>query len=92
MKERINVYNTKKIIYDDFDKIENFAYLPLQHYPESQLGLLNTSHDNQINTARIIARHLPKNLTLDSKFNSFTAPSNSVRYSSPDLPLGPPIK
>ena len=32
IKERINFYNTKKIIYDDFDKIENFAYLPLQHY------------------------------------------------------------
>ena len=25
IKERINVYNTKKIVYDDFDKIENFV-------------------------------------------------------------------
>ena len=80
IKERINVYNTKKIVYDDFDKIENFAYLPLQHYPESQLGLLNTSHDNQINTARIIARHLPKNLTLVVKDHPWSIGKKSISY------------
>ena len=80
IKERINVYKTKNIVYDDFDKIENFAYLPLQHHPESQLGLLNTSHDNQINTARIIARHLPKNLTLVVKDHPCSICKKSISY------------
>lgn len=62
--QKINIYNLKKFNYDKIEDIGKFVYLPLQHYPEAQLGLLNTVHENQLNTAKIIARFLPNALTL----------------------------
>lgn len=62
--QKINIYNLKKFDYDKIEDIGKFVYFPLQHYPEAQLGLLNTVHENQLNTAKIIARFLPNNLTL----------------------------
>ena len=41
-----------------------FVFFPLQHFPESQLGLLNTVHDHVLNTIRNIAKFLPNGLTL----------------------------
>ena len=62
--ERISIYKNKRIKYDPIDSLDNFVFFPLQHFPESQLGMLNPVHDNQLNTAKILARFLPKNLTL----------------------------
>lgn len=65
--EKISIYKNKRIKYDQLDKIKKFVFFPLQHYPESQLGMINTVHDNQLNNARILARFLPRNLTLAVK-------------------------
>ena len=70
--ETYNTYRLKKIKYEKIDNIENFVYFPLGHYPETQLGILNTVYDNQINTIKVIARYLPKNLTLVIKDHPFS--------------------
>lgn len=71
IQQKINIYQLKKFEYDKLDSIDKFVFFPLQHYPEAQLGLLNTVHENQLNTAKIIARFLPKNLTLVVKNHPF---------------------
>jgi hypothetical protein len=62
--QKISVYKMRKIKYEKIDEIKNFVFFPLQHYPEAQLGLLNTVFNDQINVAKILARFLPDNLTL----------------------------
>jgi len=64
IQQQINIFKLKKFEYDKLDEIGKFVFFPLQHYPEAQLGLLNMVHENQLNSAKIIARFLPKNLTL----------------------------
>lgn len=80
ISERINLIRANSLRYDKLDEIKEFVYLPLQHYPESQLGLVNTTHDNQINTVRIIARHLPRNLTLVVKDHPWSQGKKSLSY------------
>ena len=63
-QKKINTYQLRKFRYDKLEDIGKFVFFPLQHYPEAQLGLLNTIHENQLNSAKIIARFLPNNLTL----------------------------
>ena len=64
IQKKINTYQLRKFRYDKLEDIGKFVFFPLQHYPEAQLGLLNTIHENQLNSAKIIARFLPNNLTL----------------------------
>jgi len=70
--QKISIYKNRKIKYDKIDKIKNFVFFPLQHYPESQLGMLNTVHDNQLNIAKVLARFLPDNLTLVVKNHPYS--------------------
>jgi hypothetical protein len=62
--QKISINKNRKIKYDRIDQIKNFVFFPLQHYPETQLGMLNSVHDNQLNVAKVLARFLPDNLTL----------------------------
>jgi hypothetical protein len=64
LMQKISIYKNKRIKYDSVDIIDNFVFFPLQHTPEAQLGMLNPVHDNQLNTAKVLARFLPRNLTL----------------------------
>ena len=64
LSERKNIIDSQKYEYDDLNEIENFVYFPLQHFPESQLGLLNPLHDHVLNTIRTIARFLPSKYKL----------------------------
>jgi hypothetical protein len=71
VQQKINIYQLKNFEYDKLENIDSFVFFPLQHYPEAQLGLLNAVNDNQLNAAKIIARFLPKNLTLVIKNHPF---------------------
>lgn len=64
ISERKNIIENQNYDYDNLNKIENFIYFPLQHFPESQLGLLNPIHDHTLNTIRTIARFLPSKYEL----------------------------
>ena len=44
------------------------------------------------NSLILLWGRFPKNSICDSRFNSFTASLSSKKYSSPEVPLGPPIK
>jgi len=60
--------------------IKDFVYLPLGLYPETGLGMLNNVYDNQINTAKILARFLPNNLTLVVKDHPYAFGRNSKNF------------
>ena len=62
--ERKNIIDNQNYEYDDLNEIENFVYFPMQHFPESQLGLLNPIYDHTLNTIRTIARFLPSKYKL----------------------------
>ena len=54
--------------------------MPLGLYPETQLGMLNNVYDNQLNTARILARFLPNNLKLVVKDHPRAFSKNSKSF------------
>lgn len=62
--ERKNIIDNQNYEYDNLNEIENFVYFPMQHFPESQLGLLNPIHDHTLNAIRTIARFLPSKYKL----------------------------
>ena len=75
-----NIFQVGKIKFDKLEDIDNFVYMPLGLYPETQLGMLNNVYDNQINTARILARFLPNNLKLVVKDHPRAFSKNSKSF------------
>lgn len=50
--------------YDNFNEIENFAYLPLQFQPEESIDVQAPRFNNMIELARQVAMSLPGDMTL----------------------------
>ena len=75
-----NIFEVSKIKFDKLEDIDNFVYMPLGLYPETQLGMLNNVYDNQLNTARILARFLPNNLKLVVKDHPRAFTKNSKSF------------
>jgi hypothetical protein len=55
---------TNKFNYDDFSKISNFAYLPLQFQPEESIDVQAPRFNNMLELARQVAMSLPGDMTL----------------------------
>ena len=75
-----NIFEVGRMKFDDLEVIKDFVYLPLGLYPETGLGMLNNVYDNQINTAKILARFLPNNLTLVVKDHPYAFGRNSKNF------------
>lgn len=75
-----NIFDVSRMKFDDLNKIEDFVYLPLGLYPETTLSMLNNVYDNQINTARVLARFLPNNLKLVVKDHPYAFGRNSKSF------------
>ena len=83
VSERKNIIETQNFkSYDNLDKVGKFIFFPLQHFPESQLGLLNPVHDHILNTIKILARHLPSEVTLVVKDHPWSFGKRSKSFLS----------
>ncbi len=80
ISERKNIIDTQNFKYDKIENINNFIFFPLQHYPESQLGLLNPVHDHVLSTIRTLARFLPNGITLVTKDHPWTFGKRSKTF------------
>jgi len=74
-----NILDMKFYKFDKLEHIENFVFLPLQHEPET-IGMCNPIFDNQFETARILARNLPKNYCLAVKIHPFRSYYRSKKF------------
>lgn len=75
-----NIFDLKNFSYDKLENLRNFVFLPLQHEPEAMLGMCNSTFDNQLETAKILARNLPKNYCLVVKNHPYKYFFRSKKY------------
>ena len=75
-----NIYKSNKIKYYKLENLNNFAYMPLQFQPESNLDVASANFNNQIETARQIAMHLPDDMTLVVKDHPAMTGLRSSKY------------
>lgn len=63
-KKLLNIIYESTIKYDDIDRKDNYAYMPLQFQPEASIDIQSFKFSNQIETARQIAMRLPNKMCL----------------------------
>jgi hypothetical protein len=63
-KFNLNKIKTNKLNYSNIENIKNFVFMTLQFQPEANIDLTSYELNNQIETARQIAMHLPYDYTL----------------------------
>ena len=59
-KKLLNIIYESTIKYDEVEKKDDYAYMPLQFQPEASIDIQSFKFSNQIETARQIAMRLPK--------------------------------
>ena len=73
-------YKSKRFPYNNLEKIDNFAFMPLLLQPEENIDLISTKFNNQIETARQVAMSLPANMTLVVKDHPHMSDKRSTSY------------
>ena len=73
-------YKTRSFKYDNFDVLNNFAFMPLLLQPEENIDLVSTRFNNQIETARLIAMSLPADMSLVVKDHPHMSTKRSPSY------------